>query len=457
MDTKTFLDNFGTIAEAPGGIDQLRGLVLKLGLSGALQDSGEVAREEWAILRLDEVARLEMGLTILRSDLASTGVPVYSAGQENRRWGFVENPTRKYEKGSLVLSARGSLGFPKIPDESEFISTQTTIAIIPRNIDAEFLCLSLRAVDWAEMGSGGAIPMLTIRKVSAVQILSPPLAEQKRIVAKVEELMALCDELEEKQQRKATVITKLRGSVFNALRQAETPDDLAAAWERISTNWSHLTDHPDSIPELRQTILDLAVKGRIVPSGSSWDCDSVALAEIAHVQSGFTFASGDFNQSRAGLPVIRIGDIGNSDADRYFDGEYREEFLVYAGDLLIGMSGNFNVRRWAGSTALLNQRVAKIVVDESRANLVFIMWDLQQQLDLLHKTHSFTTVPNLSMKMIKNLKLRLPPLDVQAQIVTEVDQMLAMCDELDKQLLQQQDLSRRLAVASTVLESSNAA
>ena len=97
----------------------------------------------------------------------------------------------------------------------------------------------------------------------------PPLAQQERIVAKVEELMGLCDELEGRQERRHRATTRLRGSALHALTEAETLDDLRRSWERVSTHWPALTDHPDSIEEVRLTILQLVVEGRLAQQLSS--------------------------------------------------------------------------------------------------------------------------------------------------------------------------------------------
>ena len=83
-------------------------------------------------------------------------------------------------------------------------------------------------------------------------------------MAKVDELMQLCDDLEARQQARHHITTRLRASSLDALTNAETDDDLHTAWSRIHTNWEALTDHPDSIDALRQTILQLAVRGRLV-------------------------------------------------------------------------------------------------------------------------------------------------------------------------------------------------
>ena len=107
------------------------------------------------------------------------------------------------------------------------------------------------------MAAGPTQPFSTFRASGSAgaTIPLPPGAEQQRIVAKVDELMQLCDDLEARQQARHHVTTRLHASSLDALTNAETDDDLHTAWSRIHTNWEALTDHPDSIDALRQTIL----------------------------------------------------------------------------------------------------------------------------------------------------------------------------------------------------------
>ena len=140
-----------------------------------------------------------MGKTILKSELSDSGIPVYSAGRENTAWGFIAASDLTFHTGTIVVSARGTIGFPKIPAEPDFISTQTTIAITPtsKEIDPGYLCLQLQTVDWDDLTAKTAIPMITVKQVHAIGVRYPhSLAEQRRIVAKVEQLMAVVDELE---------------------------------------------------------------------------------------------------------------------------------------------------------------------------------------------------------------------------------------------------------------------
>ena len=91
----------------------------------------------------------------------------------------------------------------------------------------------------------------------------PPLAEQSRIVARVDELMQLCDDLEARQQTRTTSSTRFRASALDALVHAETEADLATAWTRVQDYWDTITDHVDGVDDVRQTILELAVRGRL--------------------------------------------------------------------------------------------------------------------------------------------------------------------------------------------------
>jgi type I restriction enzyme S subunit len=320
----------------------------------------------------------------------------------------------------------------------------------------------------------------------------PPLAEQKRIVAKVDELMALCDELEEKQQRKATVTTKLRGSAFNALRQAETPDDLAAAWQRISTNWSHLTNHPDSIPELRNAIRNLAVCGKLtadlagvsarvssretgssvpkaifdIPIDWSWN----RLDELCD-ESGAGIADGPFGSKlktehyveRSDFRVVRLGNIGVGvfkDVDRsYLDGEYFNELAGYhlqSGDVLVASLGDPPGRACIVPDSVLpalnKADCFRVRVGERISNEYLVVALNSPVLsERAVGLKQGDTRGRINLSHLRGTPIPTPPPETQRILVERVEALLSMCDELEKQLQHQQDVSSRLAIASTQL------
>lgn len=113
--------------------------------------------------------------------------------------------------------------------------------------------------------SKAAIMGNTLNKTSLTNlpVPMPPLAEQERIVAKVDELLELCDNLAVRQDRRHRATTRFRSSALHAVTEVETLDDLRHAWERVSANWSVTTGDSAAISALRETVAQLAVEGRL--------------------------------------------------------------------------------------------------------------------------------------------------------------------------------------------------
>jgi type I restriction enzyme S subunit len=125
---------------------------------------------------------------------------------------------------------------------------------------------------------GQAYPAINDADFAVLPFPLPPLAEQHRIVARVDELMALCDQLEAAQAERQRRRDKLTAASLQRLSQ---PDDDAATFrEHVHFHLGHLprlTTRPGQIGELRQTVLNLAVRGRLVPQDASDEPTSVQL------------------------------------------------------------------------------------------------------------------------------------------------------------------------------------
>lgn len=245
-----------------------------------------------------------------------------------------------------------------------------------------------------------------------------------------------------------------------------TPAELIAAFD-------DLADAPGGVPSLRQLVLRLAVRGRLVaqdgsdepshalqprlssarahlvengiirapkpmppispgqvpfdvPKGWTW----VRLIDVAWPQAGFAFKAVSFNEAGRGMPLIRIRDIDNESTEAFYDGDYRPEFLVQTGEYLIGMDGNFNVRRWKGPAALLNQRVSRLIFYGHTAP-AFVAIALQERLDELLGVKAYTTVQHLSGGQISEALVPLPPLAEQRRIVARVEELMGLLDRLE--------------------------
>jgi type I restriction enzyme S subunit len=93
----------------------------------------------------------------------------------------------------------------------------------------------------------------------------PPLAEQARIVARVDELMHLCDALDAKGRLEAQQHARLLETLLGTLTDSTTPEELAANWQRVAEHFDLLLDRPEAVDVLERIILDLAIRGRLVP------------------------------------------------------------------------------------------------------------------------------------------------------------------------------------------------
>ncbi len=84
------------------------------------------------------------------------------------------------------------------------------------------------------------------------------------------------------------------------------------------------------------------------------------LTDICDIQYGYAFDSKCFTEDSSYPPLVRIRDVKRGYSETYYSGDYPEEYILSAGDLLVGMDGEFNIARWKCSGALLNQRVCKL-------------------------------------------------------------------------------------------------
>jgi len=121
------------------------------------------------------------------------------------------------------------------------------------------------------------------------------------------------------------------------------------------------------------------------------------IGQNIKVVSGFAFSSTGFSQLE-GLPLIRIRDLASSSTEVRFKGRFDPTYLVANGDILIGMDGDFEVHRWSGGAALLNQRVCKIEAASDSIDQRFLYWYLKPHVATIHRRTPQTTVRHLSTK-----------------------------------------------------------
>ena len=352
-----------------------------------------------------------------------------------------------------------------------------------------------------EKAPGTTFKEVSGKIVAGVSFPLPPLAEQYRIVAKVDELMALCDRLEAARiEREAT-----RNRMTTAsLARLNTPDLDPATFQNHAAfalnNLTPLTTRPDQIKALRQTILNLAVRGKLVPQDPN-DAPASELLKrfagtqaetkrtkrkasdkgtpksekggtiaphrwtIARLDALSSFENGDRSSNYPSGPAIKSAGIPFFSTKNLSD--YRLRFTdldfitqekfdsLRSGklqdlDILItlrGSVGKFGLFKATEhiTTGFINAQllIIRCLEPEIVPYIVTFMKsdDFAKQISLLS---SGAATPQLSAGKLADVLISLPPLAEQHRIVAKVDELMALCDQLEASLATGNDTRRYL-------------
>ena len=296
MKLETFFEKFDQFADAPNAVEKMRELVLSLAMQGKLvpqdpNDEPAVVRSDepiedvphdvptnWRWVCLAELAQFINGDRSKnypsKSYRVADGVPFINAGHLSNgdvsladmdyitEEHFDRLGGGKVQRGDVLYCLRGSLGKSAIVSSITRGSIASSLLIVrPRKmILASFLhaylISPLGGLMIAKYDNGSAQPNLSAANVKKYLFPLPPLLEQRRIVAKLDELMVLCDRLEAQQQERETRHAALARASLARFGDAPTSANLNFLFHD-----SYSVDRAD----LRKTILTLAVQGKLVP------------------------------------------------------------------------------------------------------------------------------------------------------------------------------------------------
>ena len=139
------------------------------------------------------------------------------------------------------------------------------------------------------------------------------------------------------------------------------------------------------------------------------------LPELCSIQYGYAFDSAYFTEDHAYPPLVRIRDVKRGYSETFYSGAYPSDYVIDNGSLLVGMDGEFNIARWKGGKALLNQRVCKITARE-HVSEEYIRFALTKALKEIENRTAFVTVKHLSAKELNQLEIDIPDFETQVQI-----------------------------------------
>ena len=154
------------------------------------------------------------------------------------------------------------------------------------------------------------------------------------------------------------------------------------------------------------------------------------LPEICRIQYGYAFDSAKFSDSE-GVPLIRIRDVVRGFSETYTTEECGKEYVVNDGDMLIGMDGEFNIARWKGGKAYLNQRVCRLIPSDA-VDALYLYYFMPKALKAIEDKTPFVTVKHLSAKELNKVVVPMPSLNEQKRIASslqKVDELIALRKE----------------------------
>ena len=174
--------------------------------------------KSWPTKKLGEISKIRMGETLIKKDLTGDGVPVYSADSLEKPWGFTSKNKLEFSRGAIIVGARGTLGSVKLPDDTLFTSTQTTIILSPqqKTVIPAFLFYYLRKVDFKKLRGGSGIPMLTVTRLNDLQIPFPPPSEQQKIVYVLDSIQDVIRAQEKIIEKTKELKKSLLNEIFNS-------------------------------------------------------------------------------------------------------------------------------------------------------------------------------------------------------------------------------------------------
>jgi type I restriction enzyme S subunit len=544
---KTLLErHFDTAFDAPDGIKRLRELILSLAMQGKLvkQDPSDPPASEllkeieaekkrlikagkikqpkplppikpeevpyelpkgWAWVRLDNVSEVTGGFAFKSSKYTNNGVRVIRISDFDER-GFKNDKIVRYmfseelrnfelKANDILMAMTGgtvgkSLLVKELPEPMVVNQRVATISILS-SVIPEYLYSLIQSniiqcvIQNAKNSTNDNISMVDI---TGFHVPLPPLAEQHRIVAKIDQLMARCDALEnlraERDQKRLVVHAA-------AIRQLLDPASLPSRPQHVQpflfSHFPELYAVKENVTELRKAILQLAVMGKLVTQDSNDPPASELLKEIRLTRSREA-AKGKAGKIKELLPIkpeeipyelpkswewVRVSDLVDvgtgstpSTTNReYYNGtipwytssatnkaiaDTPETFITEkaiketnckifpSGSLIIALYGQGKTRGQISeivTPGATNQAIAAMVFNKSslkmKSYMKYFFIKIYEEIRLLA---SGAAQPNLNVGKIKDTLFPLPPLAEQHRIVAKIDQLMALCDAMENQI-----------------------
>lgn len=397
-----------------------------------------------------------------------------------------QSSKNRFSKGDVIYGKlRPYLDKVLVADEDGICTAEMIPIKGYLDIQPEYLRLVLKSsyfIKYAtESTHGMNLPRLGTEKARLALFPLTSLSEQTRIVAKVDSLMALCDQLEAAQTANLKTHQLLVTALLQTLTAAPDADEIHAAWLRLAPHFDTLFCTEDSIDQLKQTVLQLAVMGRLVKQDPDDEPAGELVKRIEQEKAELT--NGVRLKKEKPLPKITDGEkpfalpknwewvrlqqitqISSGDGLTASQMNSSGDVPVFGGNGINGYHDNSNVSKptlvigrvgfYCGSihitpsSAWVTDNAFITSFSEKNIDLDFLSWLLKGT--NLKENDSATAQPVISGRKIYPIVVGLPPLSEQKLIVAKLEELLALCDALKTKMENAKGL--KVSLSKTVVE-----
>ena len=128
------------------------------------------------------------------------------------------------------------------------------------------------------------------------------------------------------------------------------------------------------------------------------------LPELCDIQYGYAFDGSLFSTDKNGTPIVRIRNIPTGNTNDYTSEVADNQYLVYNGDIVVGMDGEFHINTWCGKTAYLVQRTCRIEPKQENTK-GWLLQAIFSPIKYYEKTIVGATVAHLGKKHLDSIEL----------------------------------------------------
>ncbi|HBR3160003.1 TPA: restriction endonuclease subunit S [Klebsiella pneumoniae] len=406
------------------------------------------------------------------------------------------NSTEANNGDIFTVCIGGSIGKSAVVSERVAFNQQIN-SIKPVLVDSKYIYFSISTTlfisSMVTASTGSATPIINRSKWESLLIPCAPVAEQHSIVAKVNELMALCDQLEQQSLISLEAHQQLVETLLATLVDSQHAEDLTENWARISQHFDTLFTTEASIDALKQTILQLAVMGKLVPQDPNDEPASELLKRIE--QEKALLVKEGKNKKQKPLPPIndeekpfelpkgwewcRLGHCIHLISGQHLKpNEYTENIIEGAIPYITGPAefgdlnptySKFTIEKRAvaepkdilvtckgaglGKLNVVNVEIAisrqLMAIRTVRANCDYFKLLLSSMYDYFQGKGVGIAIPGISREDVIEPVISLPPLNEQERIVSRVNALFGTCDHLKSRLKSAQQTQLHLADALT--------